>query len=544
MTRSRNSRRGAQQRVDRAKKQAPITRRGTASGTASRSGLDLFDGHDLNNFSSCELFLEAYMDMHEECWAWDSNDTVSPLAVCTLRDVDTLPPVTANDWIRVEELQSEAEWSVVSPAETSWTLPWEDASSGSTSGVAWQSDVASDAAIADALQEQERAELRAEVAGVMRFAVEASRAQPRAQPRLAASVVSGLRSRLGTCVVCSDSIATVLMEPCGHLALCGGCDERWRAQTSTCVICRTPGTGVSLLAAPQAEEGFALRIVDGNVRLASPEQDGALEGEEKWSALDFTRERRSLARTLRCTVPNDRVHVVAGPGAPFSVLQRSGSARGLLRYGSIKAGGRFAKSAAAAEAARAWHAWSDALARWKAKKKGAGDCASLGGPTDRYAARRARLELRYLAVQCDRAVGQSPSYWNGRASVPAALRSANTRYRSGYDQGTHAPIAEKRRALRQREQDARSWRREERARLATRRAQEREAACEAAKEAEELARAPIECVACESAEACMLALPCRHVALCRPCWDAREREGEECARCGEGAQCVLHVRRP
>jgi len=35
--------------------------------------------------------------------------------------------------------------------------------------------------------------------------------------------MSGLVSRLGVCVVCSESVATVLMELCGDLALASTC---------------------------------------------------------------------------------------------------------------------------------------------------------------------------------------------------------------------------------------------------------------------------------------------------------------------------------
>jgi len=47
--------------------------------------------------------------------------------------------------------------------------------------------------------------------------------------------MSGLVSRLGVCVVCSESVATVLMELCGHLALCAACAASWTHTTaSTC----------------------------------------------------------------------------------------------------------------------------------------------------------------------------------------------------------------------------------------------------------------------------------------------------------------------
>ena len=60
----------------------------------------------------------------------------------------------------------------------------------------------------------------------------------------------------------------------------------------------------------------------------------------------------------------------------------------------------------------------------------------------------------------------------------------------------------------------------------------------------ELTRAPAECVACRAAPACMLSLPCRHMALCRRCWEESPRVGEACALCGARCALSLCVHRP
>eukprot|EP00966_Prymnesium_polylepis_P132277 3058907-Prymnesium_polylepis.1 len=66
----------------------------------------------------------------------------------------------------------------------------------------------------------------------------------------------------------------------------------------------------------------------------------------------------------------------------------------------------------------------------------------------------------------------------------------------------------------------------------------------AAESALELAVAPIACVGCGEAEACMMHLPCQHVALCTPCWLAGSRVGEICAHCGAASHSAICVHRP
>jgi len=71
---------------------------------------------------------------------------------------------------------------------------------------------------------------------------------PPRQPSVAPAALRQLRDACGLCVVCRDSLALVAWEPCGHLALCEACRGQIpRHQQRYCVVCRTEGAPVHLL---------------------------------------------------------------------------------------------------------------------------------------------------------------------------------------------------------------------------------------------------------------------------------------------------------
>jgi hypothetical protein len=86
-------------------------------------------------------------------------------------------------------------------------------------------------------------------------------------------------------------------------------------------------------------------------------------------------------------------------------------------------------------------------------------------------------------------------------------------------------------------QDQRTERRE-----AALRAQESLAA--AKREGKRWCESALECMMCGEEEARMMALPCRHTALCRACWASAERVDEVCAQCGVKCELMLCVHRP
>ena len=106
---------------------------------------------------------------------------------------------------------------------------------------------ASDAMIAQMLQEEERDSYR-----------RTFRSNEAARPRdVDPDVVESLVERLGVCVICSEAVASVVYEPCGHLCLCGGCHAGWVESRGSnwppCVLCRTPATNAFQLL-PHAQE--------------------------------------------------------------------------------------------------------------------------------------------------------------------------------------------------------------------------------------------------------------------------------------------------
>ena len=69
------------------------------------------------------------------------------------------------------------------------------------------------------------------------------------------------------------------------------------------------------------------------------------------------------------------------------------------------------------------------------------------------------------------------------------------------------------------------------------------AATEVAAVATRRLQEPLECAACGQGEACMMHLPCRHVALCQRCFDTTWQSNAPCARCGTACHISLCVRR-
>mmetsp|Transcript_19240 Transcript_19240/g.48370 ORF Transcript_19240/g.48370 Transcript_19240/m.48370 type:complete len:188 (-) Transcript_19240:95-658(-) len=98
---------------------------------------------------------------------------------------------------------------------------------------------------------------------------------------------------------------------------------------------------------------------------------------------------------------------------------------------------------------------------------------------------------------------------------------------------------QKKQAL-QKEARQKEWHRQERRELE---ADALLAATRAASNATRRLQEPLECAACGQAEACMMHLPCHHVALCQRCFDTTWQSNAPCARCGTASHISLRVRR-
>jgi hypothetical protein len=139
----------------------------------------------------------------------------------------------------------ESEWSVLPSTELRGAYEGEEMGEHPRAA-AWP-ECEDDAALARALHEQEW--------GGRPRGVSAARAPgPCGLPReqhgeaLPAAVLHTLRENLSTCVVCMEALATVVWEPCGHLALCQVCFSQLKGDLrSRCVVCRTPGAPNHLL---------------------------------------------------------------------------------------------------------------------------------------------------------------------------------------------------------------------------------------------------------------------------------------------------------
>lgn len=436
-----------------------------------------------------------------------------------------------------------SEWTVVTSAETAWPLGWEGVAAD---GSEW----ASDETIARALQQEEREGLVDFSRFVMKVpTMRQGSSEARADTKLLPVDVEELAARLGVCVICSESVATVVMEPCGHLALCGLCSETWSTHAHTCVICRTPGTDIHLLRAEAPTDvlyggshgGVVLRLSDGAVSIPSLEPESGPEATQPAPKLRLRQQQRALSRQARSTL-------------------REGDKRAR----GLRAGGRFETRAREDEERQTWITYAAIVAQWKARRlllKQAleqGDDASVlsvlaqvsSAPQHlRRSVSGARMAILRELRRPRPDVLRPTAHWSGVRRGYHEFHHNYVKYRSPSVHGatSHAldkgSVALKKRELREHAALEAQERHEKRLARTEQAAHALAAAQEVAAAAADLAQSPAGCVLCGSA-ACMLALPCRHMALCRPCWDAGERQGEVCAQCGSGCKVVFSLYRP
>ena len=233
MTRSRNSRRGSKGGLSsRSDGRSPTFARPTPSlrGSHARPKTrDLWEDLDVDPCEEADAYGFAEYFGEEQLW--------TALSAVTAAQLPSDP--CSDDWESASD-----RWTLVSAAESSWVVEWEtDGAQPAAVLAPWpEEDVSHDAAIAAQLQDDERMS-----AGVGRFVIGWRSTFGSRRPTRVP--VDGLVARMGVCVVCSESVATVMMEPCGHLALCGACSAGWESarRISTCALCRCPGERIHLL---------------------------------------------------------------------------------------------------------------------------------------------------------------------------------------------------------------------------------------------------------------------------------------------------------
>ena len=486
-----------------------------------------------------------------------------------------------------------SEWSVVSSAETSWTLPgWHDVGAP---GAPWP-ETGDDAAIALALQHEEQRSFIAVYPVVRGGGL--SGGSPCALPP---DEAERLEERLGVCVICSESVATVLMEPCGHLAMCGGCHDSWAAVGDgaygrlTCAMCRTPGNAIHLLGETSEYAcGVNVRLLDG--RVCVPSLDPIAEDERAAAARAAVRAAARAAARPSSSRVDDATRALAAASHPschpklryrqqLRFLTRQARARtrahGAAHLGAVQAGGLLGRRAQEAEAAVQWRKHGELLAAWKGGKastralarsaqladvnrsyswRGRSFCAPpwCGAVEVDVRARRlqAKRQLQWRERHADPprpdCVRVGAHYLGGRGGFGyswMALPGSRARGSSALAEATWGHVARHSAAVRKADLRkaialAAEEKAAERGMRSARGREARELALAAVAGARRVAAAPRECVACGEAEACMLALPCRHTALCRTCWEGRERRGEACAQCGGPCSVSICVHRP
>ena len=514
MTRSHNSRRGSEAvtRPYAGSYVQPKTR------TQRHTRLDL----DLDDLDFDDRWEEAKCAEAEA----DSGEEQLWIALSATPATQLPSDPCSDDW------DAASEWTLVSAAESSWVVEWEaDVAQPAAVLAPWPEEGVSDAAIAAQLQDDERTS-----AGIGTFVI-SRRAFGRRHPTRVP--VGGLVARMGVCVVCSESVATVIMEPCGHLALCGSCSESWTR--STCVLCRCPCARIHLLSVDEGvyeSVGVNVQLADGLVTIPSIE--------------------RSIAQ---CNGPT---HSTTKPERRQARQRYSRERRQKLSRGDpTLAGGLRGKQALQAQVDEAWERWHQECARWRRVRNA---CRAVLRETPhpwrgqvrryssfdqirRYLFASVRGSHRSVVELIAQATAPRPDFGHVYHQARSRLFCGNIRFdqklrsccpHSGQKQKQQEVLRQE--MLRKKEM-RRQERKEMEARKMEMEAMALLAATEVAAVAARLLQEPLECAACGQGEACMMHLPCRHVALCQRCFDTTWQSNAPCARCGTASHISLCVRR-
>jgi len=338
-----------------------------------------------------------------------------------------------------------------------------------------------------------------------------------------------LARRLGICVVCSESIATVVMEPCGHLSLCGACHDAWVKTNNMgihqvpCVYCRTRGVGLHLLSSHAKIDdipSISIRVEDGCIW--TPSHTMAETPMEMRNHLrEYKRAKRRLSR-----------QITTASGRPIEDDDRAG-----------------------------WAQYGRALQEWRREKKLRRDL--LNALQSYSRARQASAFMQYVHMYDAFQPHGRRRYLNEGLPTCSAVRRAIEFLRqplrrpdlpvfryieSGRRFGSKGYIRmricnEKCLLWYKYTDGVRAMQRQQQERAERARALD-EAVESAVIKARNLVDAAYLCVECEKQEACMMFVPCHHIPLCRICWETRPREKEACTQCGMQCELALCVRRP
>jgi hypothetical protein len=345
--------------------------------------------------------------------------------------------------------------------------------------------------------------------------------------------VDALTQRLGACIVCRDSVATLLMEPCGHLALCGACYESWAARcgarSSSCVYCRTPGTAIQLISRATAGDSagdlisVCVRLTDGLITTHSSIGETSREDSKTRNlTLDYKRAKRNVYREASSHPVPDFARRVSTEEDPGGWMQYERDLQSWKR--------RTAKRRALLAAVQS----ADRATRDAAIQEFEQTCSqyySVG--------RRAWWRQNVVSSVPPALVVKLLSMPSRRPDLPICLKPVYHYYskrKVWVGEQKHKLQSQLDKTRFQRRQ-ASKWRAENSKASAA-------VVTDALATALSLVDTDTACIDCGCNEACMLAHPCQHVALCRPCWEARPRENETCARCGVQSKYALCVRRP
>lgn len=442
-------------------------------------------------------------------------------------------------WVCDDSTCSAAEWSLVSAGESEWSTVFDAIATTSVDAPAqamshmdvpapattpWGDD---DAALARALQEEEWGLLaRRTSQSKSRRSVGARTSRgalSQSVAFVAKSTLAQLRECCGLCVVCRDSLALVVWEPCGHLALCEACLEQMPKVDgrSCCVVCRTEGVPLRLIRPAEDAHGewsqlrgLSLSAESGKLEHLVPRHSWTvaadqLREERRLTKLEYRRAKRALSRVAKVgkVAIRDKGWEERHPWIEdgWQHLQRQRQEEWDRQYPQV------ALERQLHEARRA--AWCNTRCYGASKR-------------DARPVRASWINQRYLPWYPPPLPRASHA-----AHVMQAVREETLAKATHVVRLVDSVLDGKRCAQSLSKSMLRCARAEEQARVAEAR---REAAGEAERTRSLLAKTVAEvqtrsqslggvCRVCEKRRACMLVVCCGHVTLCRECWEADGR---------------------
>jgi len=417
-----------------------------------------------------------------------------------------------------EDVASEG-WSVVSCTESSPSSAWEEVfplGDGDLSSLSPMSQHHEDEVLARSLQQIELEEC------LQQSKAPVTSGSKIRHNQLDLPVVERLQNKYGACIVCSQSVATVLCEPCGHLALCASCAQAWNDADEfscfRCVVCRTPSRQIHIFGGDDSH-GSTLNISKGLIH--RPKND-----------------------PLPPTLQNSNMKL------QFKKKKRKAREEKAINKAQYAARYYQYHDMCEEQNENRWRAYQDALRNWKLKKDQARQWRKAS------ANERAQWTCRnqrggpysFMGVYYPSRLSVRPSIWSWyRPDIPSVQHEGRQMTREDVKhqyltRKTHTECGNVH-MIRKEYLCLKADRKSEMIFYRQEVKRNQEQAQIFLKKAVEASLLSDKCHTCLEEEACMLSLTCQHMVQCRKCWERSDSQ-RQCTVCLQSCKAALCVFKP